>query len=282
MRRLVWCLILVGCVPPDAAPPPAVRGNYQLEHENKLTLKLDIGGVVHEKNAAGYDEVIDFGTHEGQEIKLDLNEFCRRDDVVCPNEALWSKVSIDQPNLRSRKIDAYVINVINNTERDLPAGRKAEVHGGFVTVPENKFLIGIGAQGESNEACGVAGIALASGRFTHKGEAMTPTSTWKDPTGAPCEPPTDEAAEDDAAECTERVTHKLTWPKGAPIDGIAEGKVAIAYLGACAFGPAIVGATLTIETPFTGTRTGEFDPPAFTPIQPPDSLPDLDDDDDGA
>src|SRR5690606_6169941 len=145
------------------------------EHENKITLKLDIGGAVHEKTATGYDEVVDFGTHQGQPVTVDLNEFCHREDVVCPNEALWSKVSIDQPNLHSSKLDAYVINIINNTTHDLAAGQKAEVYGGFVTVPENRFLIGIGAQGESNESCGSAGIALATGRFTHKGEAMTET-----------------------------------------------------------------------------------------------------------
>lgn len=269
MRRFAFCLVLAGCLPLDAAPPPPARGNYELVHENKITLKLDIGGAVREETATGYGDVVDFGTYEGQELKVDLNEFCGRADVVCPNEALWSKVSIDQPYLHSDKIDAYVINVINNTTHELPVGQKAEVYGGFLTVPEHKFLIGIGAQGESNDACGAAGIALATGRFTHAGEAMKETSKWKDESGTACDP----AEVEDESECAEHVSSKLAWPDGAPINGIAEGEVAIAYLGACALGPAVVGATLTIKTPFTGTRTGAFDPPPFTPTEPDASLP---------
>ncbi len=38
--------------------------------------------------------------------------------------------------------------------------------------------------------------------------------------------------------------------------GMSNGKIGVAVLGACAFGPAVVGAVLTLETQFTGDRVG--------------------------
>ncbi|PZR09150.1 MAG: hypothetical protein DI536_23240 [Archangium gephyra] len=51
----------------------------------------------------------------------------------------------------------------------------------------------------------------------------------------------------------------------AALNGIVDGKVLLGWHGGDAFGPVLVGATLTMETTFTGTRVGSYDPPPFTP-----------------
>ena len=65
---------------------------------------------------------------------------------------------------------------------------------------------------------------------------------------------------------------KLVIPAGAAPNGIDEGRVFEGWAGGCAFGPIVAGAVLTLETGFTGKRTGAYDPPPFTPA--PVVLPD--------
>ncbi len=72
--------------------------------------------------------------------------------------------------------------------------------------------------------------------------------------------------------CTASQVETLVVPKGAKVDGIADGEIGLAWAGGCAFGPFLVGATLTLETGYTATRTGDFDPPPYTPA--PVVLPD--------
>ena len=92
---------------------------------------------------------------------------------------------------------------------------------------------------------------------------------YKDAEGKECDP---QAMTEG---CEEHTRDQLIIPPDGAITGITDGKVGIGWLGACAFGPVVAGATLTIETGFVGTRTGDFDPPEFTPIEMPD-VPDQD------
>jgi hypothetical protein len=65
--------------------------------------------------------------------------------------------------------------------------------------------------------------------------------------------------------CALKSVTKFSYPQGANVDGIKDGKLGLAWAGGCAFGPILVGATLYLETGYTGRRTGDFDPPPFTP-----------------
>jgi len=250
-------LLLVACQ--DTNPASDVSGNYDLTWDNLLQLKLKVGGAVHETTATSEGETVTFqgASAGGQPVTLDLNAFCGRDEVQCPSETLWSKVSISQPKLTSNVPNSHVLNVINDSVHDLPQGDHAEVRAGWVDQDDN-FLLVLGAGGRAGGQQGVGGCALlalsvAGGRFSHEGETI------------------EEPAALDAGEVTAEAgvpTATVTWPEDAPVDGMQEGQMAVGYLGGCAFGPILVGAALEIRTGFTAVRSGDFDPPPFVELDP--------------
>jgi hypothetical protein len=127
------------------------------------------------------------------------------------------------------------------------------------------------------------GLSLASGRFTRVGEHTETTLEWRTPQGRPCSPP-DAGADGGAgdagvADCAQVPVTKRVAPPKAPVAGIADGKILVGWAAGCAFGPVVAGAVLTMETGYTGVRTGDFDPPPYTPA--PVLLPDAGIDDDG-
>ena len=250
-------LPLGGC--PDENPASDARGNYDLAYDDTLTIRLKIGGVVREAEGTE-DGTVTFDTDSGP-VTLDLSAFCGRDEVQCPSETLWSAVSVDQPNIDARVPNTHVVNFINNSERDLPAGVRAEVVSGLVDERDRFGLI-LGAGHEDNgDDCGLLALSTAGGRFSHEGERLEeiPVET------------VDGGEADGGEEGIEGAPRtRLVWDEGAPVDGIKEGKVKLGFLGACAFGPALIAATLELETGFTGVRTGAFDPPPFTPLDPED------------
>jgi hypothetical protein len=250
-------LMAAGC--PDETPASDARGNYDLTYDDTLTVRLKIGGVVREAEGTEEDTVT-FDTDSGP-VTIDLGAFCGREDVQCPSETLWSAVSVDQPNIEARIPNTHVLNFINNTERDLPAGVRAEVVSGLVDERDRFGLI-LGAGHEDNgDNCGLLAVSTAGGRFSHEGERLeeipVEVADGGDVDGG-------EAAIDGAPRT------RVVWEEGAPVDGIKEGKVKLGFLGACAFGPALLAATLELETGFTGVRTGALDPPPFVPLDPED------------
>jgi hypothetical protein len=276
---------------PTQPDPRDVSGNYELTYDNQLTLKLDVGGAVREVTQTGYGGVVDFGMVNGQPARLDLTAFCARADVKCPSEAFWAKAAITQPTLSQNRLDLQQLTVVNDTTRMLPAGQRAESLSGLVDhAQEDRFLLGLGAQGGANDACLALAVSLAGGRFTRVGERLEMTVEGRTPQNQPCAldggmGPTDAGASDAGVlpdggardggapvVCTPTTITRRVAPPNAPVAGIADGKVFLGWTGGCAFGPFLVGATLTLETGFAGRRTGPFDPPPFTPA--PVVLPD--------
>ncbi len=262
--------------PPGGKHPWDVRGNYAVTHDNTLTLTLNVGSAQRQVTAQGYGNVVDFGQVNGMPVTLDLSAFCARPEVVCPAETFWSAVAVDlqEPN---RMQDLHVINVINNMVRTLPAGQRAQVLGGLVNHAEqDRFVLGLGAQSGQQGDCAALAVSLAGGRFSRVGEMLVTQTVYQTPTGAPCNPdagaPDAAADADGGAACAPVAVQRLTWEADAGVEGIKEGRVVLAWLGGCAFGPALVGATLSLESTFSALRTGEFDPPPFTPV--PATLPD--------
>lgn len=295
-----------------------VRGNYDINYDNKIKLQLNIGGAIREATATGYGDVLDFGVFQGKPLKLNLQEFCDKPEVKCPNEIFWNKVSIDQKSFRVKQ-NVHIVYVINNTKRDLPIGQKAETLGGFVDhTRDTRFIVGIGIKGGANQACAALSFSYADGRFTHKGENVGTKTVYRDQYGKSCQPGSNEPTSSDAAppesstpdtnneadagadggapdggasldggsapdaatperepiRCTPREVPAISKPDNAAVEGIADGRIVIGWLGGCAFGPFLVGATLTLQTGFSGSRTGTLDPPPYQPVAPiePDSI----------
>lgn len=269
----------LACVAPEQVAPGEpipwdVRGNYLLSYEDALTVRLNIGGVERVQTARG-DEVVDLGMYQGQPLTLDLKAHCARPEVVCPSEALWQRVAVDQQNVRSKQ-DVHGLTVIDNTTRELPAGQRAASRGGLVSrVERGRFIVGLGGESASQGDCGALAISVAEGRFLREGERWVEQVVYRDDSGRACEPAQDMGGADmDALDmgstCTPRTIRALETPEGAQAVGIEGGKVAVGWLGVCAFGPVVAGATLSIETRFTGIRTGPLDPPPYAEPPPAD------------
>lgn len=305
-RAWLTLLLLAAVACGGGAPPPAgafderdVRGNYALTYDDVLRLKLSVGGAVREVTRDGYGGIVDFGSVEGQPARLDLTAFCAKAEVRCPSEAFWTKVAIDQPELRKSGAMLQPLQVVNDTVHTLDAGVRAEALGGLVDhVKDDTFLLGLGVSGGASGGCAALALSLAGGRFTREGERFEERTVYRDAAGRACAPSDggadggalghDAGAADTdagataqdagladgggAATCRAVLERQRVYDAGAPVDGIAEGKVFLGWAGACAFGPFLAGATLTLETGFNGRRTGPFEPPPFTPA--PVVLPD--------
>lgn len=238
-----------------------VTGNYDVTYDNQLKLTLNIGGAVRERTANGYGGIVDFGTHEGQPVTLDLTEYCAREDVHCPSEAFPARISISQTD-NGWERDLYEIHAIDNDPHQLPPGVAPSRKGGiFNRADYNKFVIGLDGASGGEGNCGALAISLANGRFKREGEGFVDVTEYQDASGNVCTP----ADGGTSTDCNPVIVQRYQVPPGAKFDSVVDGKVALGWVGACAWGPFLAGASLTIETGYTAVRTGNFDPPAFIP-----------------
>ncbi len=248
--------------------PRDVTGNYDITYDDHLKLQLNIGGAVREVEQDGYGAIADFGTYNGQPVRLDLMQFCAKPEVKCPSEAFWKKVAIDQPNLDNNGFDLQELRVINDEVHVLDAGQRAASITGLVDHgSQDKYLIGLGINGGASQSCAAIDVSFTYGRFSRKGEKLETVMEYRDPDNKACSPDAGTLTADGGVKpCELRSVQRLTHPAGADVDGIKDGKIGLAWAGGCAFGPFLVGATLYLETGYTGKRTGDFDPPPFTPV----------------
>lgn len=314
---MLWCGVLLGCGRGSSVEERDVRGNYTLTYDNQLKLKLNIGGAIREATASGYGDVVDFGVYQGQPVKLNLREFCDKPEVKCPSEQFWPSVSIDQPELQKSRADLQVLHVIDNTRHTLPAGEKAQALAGLVNHKDaDRFIVGLGADRGTAQACAAFAVSFAAGRFSREGEMVSTVFEYRRPNGLECAPPVvnscdagaidagsmdggmdggsnagcpdggvmaadagmgDAGSNDGGDRCSLVPVTQLKQNPHAPIDGIKDGRIGFAWAGGCAFGPFLVGATLYLETGYSGERTGPFDPPPYTPagvVLPDGGFPD--------
>jgi len=281
-KFLVVGALLAGTCGPAPGPgeedPRDVTGNYDLTYDDKLRMQLNIGGAIREVTQDGYGPIADFGTYNGQPVRLDLTQFCAKPEVKCPSEQFWAKVAIDQPQLSKSNFPLQELRVIDNQVANPPAGQKAASVSGLVNHDNgDRFVVGLGLNAGANQACAAIDVSFASGRFSRVGETMTTKMEYRSG-GKPCDPDAGMLADGGAPPpCTLQNVTTLVVPPGAAVDGIKEGRVGFAWAGGCAFGPFLAGATLYLETGYTGKRTGDFDPPPFTPVpvtQPDGGFPD--------
>ncbi len=288
----VSSLLLTACgAKPDPTQfdPRDVSGNYQLTYDDRLTARLDVAGLVREVTHAGYGGVVDFGVVNGSPVTLDLTAFCGRPEVQCPSESFWAKVAITQPHRLENGLDLQQLTVVDDTVHSLDAGVRAASLSGLVDhANDDRFLLGLGANAGANQACLALAFSLAGGRFSRVGERTETTLEGRTERNRSC--PLDGGfdggvrldagmlPDGGAADggvvftCAPTTITRLVAPPNAPVAGLEDGTVLVGFAGGCAFGPVLAGASLTLTTGFSGTRTGAFDPPPFTPA--PVVLPD--------
>lgn len=267
--------VLLSCAVACGGGDPVARdvtGNYAIHYDDQLRLQLNVGGAIREVTMNGYGGVADFGVINGSPVTLDLTNFCAKPEVQCPSEIFWTKVAVDQPDL-ARGYDLQTLVVIDDRLHALDAGVRAAAVGGLIDhAQDDRFILGLGAGAGVAGSCAALSVSLAGGRFSRVGEHEVTSLEPRTQQGKRCALDagvTDAGTllADGGVDCALVEVTKLVAPEGAVVDGVKDGKVFVGWAGGCAFGPALVGATLTLETGFTGTRTGEFDPPPYTPAE---------------
>ncbi len=221
-------LVLLACAggpgkPGDTAAAGSdqdVRGIYALTWSDTLTVRLDIGGAVQEVTAQA-DEVVTFNAPDGTPLELDLAAYCADPAVTCPSEAWPTRVAIDQD-------DPTVVSDLH-TLRAWDADAMGAVVSGAVDHRNDTFLFALDGASGGSENCAALSLSLAGGTFAYPAPADTA---------------------DTAAEGA---------PTGLGPTGIDDGAVAVGWLGVCAWDGLAVAATLSVETTYTGVRTGPLE-----------------------
>jgi hypothetical protein len=220
-------LLLLACAGGGTAPtdPPAdqdVRGVYAVTWADDLTIRLDIGGAVQEATA-GTDEVITFNAPDGSPLELDLGAYCADPNVVCPSEAWPAAVAIDQ--------DDPTVPSDLHTLRAWDAVTPGAVVGGAVDHRSDQLLFGLDGASGGGGNCAALALSLAGGTFAYPSAAG-------------------DTAEDTAGDV---LADGVAGAEGGPI-GIVDGRVAVGWLGVCAWSGLAVAATLSVETDYEAAR----------------------------
>jgi hypothetical protein len=237
-HALAAALLVAGCsIGPTGELGPAwdVRGNYALTYDDHLGLELTIAGAA--RRATWTSGTIDFGSSGGMPLQLDVAAFCARADIACPSEALPQRVSIDQRDA-DRDLAQHALDVVDDTRAAVGA-EPLRAAGLVDHTRQDTFRIDLAS---SSGGCSAGGSA-ATGRFTHRGEAVHAEPVYRDDAGLVALP------------------GGVEWPADAPVDGIADGRIIMSWLGACAFAGLATDAALVISTGFRATRTGDYQPP---------------------
>ena len=215
----------------DPGSAQDVRGIYAVSWSDQVTVTLDLGGVVQTAPAdpAG---VVTFTGPDGTPLELDLAAWCADPAVNCPREAWPALVAIDQDEPK-REIQYHTIHV-----SDAEAG--GERRSGLVDHQTDSFLIGLDGGSGGSGNCGAVAVSLAGGTFVYP----TPADTAVDSAPIP-----------DTALPADPFAAGVAAPGGP--NGIADGKVALGWLGVCAWPGLAVAATLSIDTAFEAVRVGD-------------------------
>ncbi len=234
------CLLLLACggaggeaADPAGQPDQDVRGIYALTGSDPLTIRLDIGGAVQEATA-GTDEIITFNAEDGSPLELDLAAYCADPTIHCPQEAWPSRVAIDEdsPALVSD------LHGLRTWDADLPA----TVVSGAVDHRTDQFLFGLDSASGGSADCAALAISLAGGTFYYPDSAADAAG---DTAG-------------DSATDTGALAEGVAATTGGPT-GIVDGRVAVGWLGVCAWSGLAVAATLSVEMEYQAVRVGDLE-----------------------
>ena len=169
-------------------------------------IKLYVGDTVRAAKPSEYAGYVEFGTLNGEQLLLNLGEFCGREEVVCPPELLGEEVVVDQADFDVR-LGSHGLMVYPDPTSSGPEKYEGVVdHNAY-----DQFLLdasNLGGEG----ICQTLSDSQIDGRFTHTYE--------------------------------EEVDGVVTWKAGEKVDGIGSGLAKVFFRGSCAFGA--LGAALAV------------------------------------
>ena len=220
---LLLGVVLAGCSSTQESTDNVeqdVRGLYAPVFHETFIIKLHIGDTVRAAKPSEYAGYVEFGTLDGEQLLLNLGEFCGRQEVVCPPELLGEEVMVDQSD-PSVRLGSHGLMVYPDENSSGPAVYEGVVdHNAY-----DAFVLsaaGLGGEG----ICETLDDSTVEGRFSHTYET-----------------------EEDGV---------ITWAPGEKVDGIASGRASVFFSGTCAFGPVGSSFTMSIEHTFLAYRVGEL------------------------
>lgn len=223
-----------GSRPLDSAEPllndQDVRGLYAVSWSDTFTVRLDVGGAVQESTTDA-DGIVTFNAPDGTPLELDLAAWCADPTVNCPSEAWPANLAINEDD-PAVKMDLHSLHA---WDADWPA----QIVDGLVDHRTDALLFGLDGGSGSSGDCGAVAVSLAGGTFVYADALGADTADTAAGTG-------------DAPDFSGGVA-----TAGGPV-GIDDGKVALGWLGVCAWSGLAVAATLSVETEFTAVRIGDL------------------------
>lgn len=133
---------------------PDFRGNYEIAHDDGVTVYLTLGGTEYIEDGI-QGQIIDVGG-----VEVDMDEVCDFDGVHCPSEVYWSQVGLDQPYFdREAGKNPWLIKVINLKTN----AHQLEVGGLVNSVGDLTLLLGLVTTDEP--PCGPLGSSVSTADF---------------------------------------------------------------------------------------------------------------------
>ncbi len=125
-------------------------GNYDVSYVDNL--RVYINGELVAEVVSGEDAAVEW---DGETFQI--SQLCGDEGVVCPSEAYWTEVAVDQP----WGLDYDLLNFVNLSEDRGEAGQRM----GGTLDPDGHFtmLSGLAVGGEG--ACAALGIGTVEGAF---------------------------------------------------------------------------------------------------------------------
>jgi hypothetical protein len=76
-------------------PAPDVRGDWNVEYDDSMTVEFEIDGAVYTGSIGGATSSVTFD-HDGESYEFDID--CERAGVICPSEVFPNRISLEQRN----------------------------------------------------------------------------------------------------------------------------------------------------------------------------------------
>ena len=146
----------------DVGGPLGALWNVQYSKTVEVVIKQG-GAVVATQNVAvGVGATFDLGG-----VKVDLDAYCAREDVVCPYDVFPDQVKMTQPGS-----ERHLLYVQYKPKGPLAYLENVTLLGNVDS--DDDFSIALGISGAAAGACGLLGVSYATGHIQSNGDPIAP------------------------------------------------------------------------------------------------------------